>query len=423
MKRKHISITALIAVLVVMCVTTTVFASAAPEDSLKNAPETGYVYDHLGMVEDDGAAILSKGGENGETLYSVDNGKSWMSEERFHAEYDSWGDDWQVEWWTYEEYKVWLEEEKEALRSLIGERAYTSADGWFIWDQKKVDEAIALYESILEDIKNGALHSKTIIDKNGNEVEDVALGSDGPMNMVVASTFEEKDMVSAAPKTVDKTALLEELRAFGIGGDANLMTYNGQLIRNFVDGASVGDGCYSVQYVYTNPDGTVDVHTLRSVIFNPDGSYDTMGDLIGMAVKGDKGFDPALIEAATFSGPQAAYAGDGGPVQDQNGAEPVTGAQAVSAEGTGGRGGRTFEEIFARYEAYGLVYQPRESGMGALAWNGQPVRVFADLKPDGGSFSYEDPYEEDGLTVYTAYDQDGNLTGLTAGPAPVKDAG
>ena len=318
---------------------------------------------------------------------------------------------------------MWLEEEKEALRSLIGERAYTSADGWFIWDQKKVDEAIALYESILEDIKNGALHSKTIIDKNGNEVEDVALGSDGPMNMVVASTFEEKDMVSAAPKTVDKTALLEELRAFGIGGDANLMTYNGQLIRNFVDGASVGDGCYSVQYVYTNPDGTVDVHTLRSVIFNPDGSYDTMGDLIGMAVKGDKGFDPELIEAATFSGPQAAYAGDGGPVQDQNGAEPVTGAQAVSAEGTGGRGGRTFEEIFARYEAYGLVYQPRESGMGALAWNGQPVRVFADLKPDGGSFSYEDPYEEDGLTVYTAYDQDGNLTGLTAGPAPVKDAG
>ena len=32
MKRKHISFTALVAVLVVMCVTTTVFASAAPED-------------------------------------------------------------------------------------------------------------------------------------------------------------------------------------------------------------------------------------------------------------------------------------------------------------------------------------------------------------------------------------------------------
>ena len=53
-----------------------------------------------------------------------------------------------------------------------------------------------------------------------------------------------------------------------------------------IHGASVGDGCYSVQYVYTNPDGTVDVHTLRSVIFNPDGSYDTMGDLIGMTRTG-----------------------------------------------------------------------------------------------------------------------------------------
>ena len=44
MKRKHISITALVAVLVVMCVTTTVFASAAPEDredQHQNAPETG----------------------------------------------------------------------------------------------------------------------------------------------------------------------------------------------------------------------------------------------------------------------------------------------------------------------------------------------------------------------------------------------
>ena len=49
MKRKHISFTALVAVLVVMCVTTTVFASAAPEDredQHQNAPVTGYVYGH-----------------------------------------------------------------------------------------------------------------------------------------------------------------------------------------------------------------------------------------------------------------------------------------------------------------------------------------------------------------------------------------
>lgn len=399
MKRKHISITALAAVLVVMCVTTTVFASAAPEDGedpFRNPPETGFVYDHLGLVEDDGVSILSKGGEDGEKLYSVDGGKSWMSEERYQAEYGDWGDGWQVEWWTYEDYKAWLEEEKRALQDIIGEWAYTSSDGWFTWDQAKVDETIALYESILEDIKNGALHSKTIIDKNGNEIEDVALGSDGPLNAVVTATFDEKDMVSAAPKSVDKATLLEELKAFGVGGNENLMTYNGQLIRTFVDGAPVGDNGYSVQYVYTNSEGTVDLHTLRAVIHHPDGSYDTMGDLIGVAAKGDKGFDQELIGCASY---------DAG--------VPAATTQEALAEG-GGERGQTFEEIFARYAQYGLTYHPRENGMGALTLNGQPVRSFADQKPGGGVFSYQDPYAETGLAVTAQYDRDGKLIGVRA---------
>lgn len=406
MKRKHISMTALAAVLVVMAVTTTVFASAAPEgreDPHKNPPETGYVYDHLGMVEDNGVTILSKGGENGEKFYSVDDGETWMNEERYQAQYGSWGDDWQVEWWTYEDYKAWLEEEKAALQSIIGERAYTSSDGWFMWDQEKVDEAIAMYESILEDIRNGALYSKTIIDKNGDEVEDVALGSDGPLNAVVTSTFDEKDMVSVAPKSVDKAALLEELKAFGIGGNANLMTYNGELIRTFVDGASVGDDGYSVQYVYTNDQGTVDVHTLRAVIHHPDGSYDTMGDLIGVAAKGDKGFDQELIDCARYTG----------------GSEATVTQEALADGGGNTGGGKTFEEIFARYADYGLTYVPTQNGRGNVYCNGQSVGRFADLKPDGSVFSFA---SDDGgeLTLYTQYDGDGNLVGLTPEVAPAK---
>ncbi|MCI8466270.1 MAG: hypothetical protein HFI63_10555, partial [Lachnospiraceae bacterium] len=46
--------------------------------------------------------------------------------------------------------------------------------------------------------------------------------------------------------------------------------------------------------------------------------------------------------------------------------------------------------------------------------NGQTVKSFADLKPDGGAFSYQDPYTESGLRVYTQYGVDGNLTGLRA---------
>lgn len=493
MKHKRISIAALIAVMAVMSITVVSFASAAPNNetepqSGQNAPETGYVYDHFQAVEGD-VMILSKGGEDGEKQYSVDGGKTWLSEEDYHAKFG--GGDWQVEWWTAEDYAAWLEEEKQVLQSIIGERGYTSGEGWFTWDQKRVDEAIALYESILENIKNGALYSKTVTDKNGGVVEEVMLGS-GTLGMTEIYTLDEKG--EFVPKTVDEAALLEELKAFGVGGNANLMTYNGQLIRCLVDGVPVGDSGYSVQYVYTNPDGVVDVHTLRSVIRNPDGSYNPMGELTGLAAEGEPGFDQGLMDCATaFDGiPAAAETGagiendieielepykafglsyeyklgqngemqlclswNGKPVHslwdtetgvwyanNMHGTELGNGAvdletvyrggelsglqesqpphevihkvEATAASSGGAEDGRTFEEIFAQYQSYGLVYSPRESGMGSLTWKGQTVKSFADLKPDGGAFSYQDPYTESGLRVYTQYGADGNLTGLRA---------
>ena len=417
MKRKHISITALAAVLVVMSITTMVFASSAPEGTAKqdpheNAPETGFVYDHLGLVEDIGVTILSKGGEDGEKLYSVDDGKTWMSEERYHAEYGSWGGDWQVEWWTYEDYKVWLEEEKAALQSIIGDRGYTSSKGWFTWDQAMVDETIAMYEGILEDIKNGALYSKTIIDKNGNAVEDTMLGSDAPLDMVITSVFDEMDMVDVAPKSPNEAKLPEELKNFGISGNENLLYYNGELVRTLVDGVPVGDNGYSVSYIYHNDEGTVDLHTLRAVIRNPDGSWNPMGDLIGLARPGDENFDPELLACGIYSdGPQATTESGSALYQGQNTAEPVEGTQTVHAEGGSTGRGKTFEEIFARYSGYGLEYHPGE-GLGTMTLNGQTVRSFADLKPDGSVFSWQDPTAEAGLRVYTEYDQDGELTGL-----------
>lgn len=393
MKKKHVSITALIAVLVVMSVTTTVFASAAPADKFepqRNVPSTAYA-----ETEKDNSVMMMSNGENGEKLYSVDGGKTWMSEERYQAEYGDWGDGWQVEWWTYKEYKAWLEQEKKDLQEMIGERSWTPSTGWFTWDQAKVDETVAMYEDILEKIKNGALYSKTILDKDGNEVEDAMLGSDAPLEATIISTYDESLLLE--PKEPDKAALLEELKAFGIGGNANLMTYNGQLIRTFVDGVPVGDNGYSVQYVYTNKEGTVDVHTLRSVIHNPDGSYDTMGELTGVAAAGDPGFDQALIDCAAFS------------------AHPPT----ASAEGNSGDAGdgKTFEEIFARYADYGLTYVPTQNGRGNVYCNGLPVGRFADLRPDGSAFTFE----SDGggeLTLYTRYDASGKLTGLDAKVSP-----
>ena len=397
MKMKKVSLAALLAVLVVMSIATTVFATSAPG----KAPEASGAEIDFGIQPKqivEGDALILSNGEDGERLFSVDDGKTWLTEERFHAQYGDWGDSWDVEWWTADEFAAWLEQEKKALQDIIGERAYTGADGWFVWDQERVDETIALYEEMLSDIQKGALYSKTIWDKDGNALEDVALGSDGPLDAVVATVTD--DSISAADKeplrgdSADTYALLAEAESFGLTSAADGLYYNGKRVRMLVDGVSTGNGGYGIRYVYWGDWGEVDVHTLRSVRDNGDGSYDPMGDLIGLAAAGDANFDQGLIDCA----------------------RPAAGEQVTAvAEGSSRTaGGRSFQEIFSQYESYGLSYTPVENSYGTLAYNDQPVAFFADLKPNGGSFSYQNPYAEEGLRIYTHYDEQGNLTGLTA---------
>ena len=96
---------------------------------------------------------------DGKTYYSFDGGKTFepLTDAEFEARYPTPD----VEWWTYDEYKAWLEQEKVALQSLVGESG-TAGGVEFTWTQEKVDETIALYESILADIQNGVLYSKTV---------------------------------------------------------------------------------------------------------------------------------------------------------------------------------------------------------------------------------------------------------------------
>ena len=77
-----------------------------------------------------------------------------------------------VEWWTAEDYREWLEAERLALQELVGSeaRSWTPSTGWFTWTQEKVDETIARYESILRDIEAGALVSRSINEKEANMV-------------------------------------------------------------------------------------------------------------------------------------------------------------------------------------------------------------------------------------------------------------
>lgn len=92
---------------------------------------------------------------DGRTYYSFDGGKTVepLTDAEFEARFPTPD----IVWWTYDEYKAWLDNEKVELQSLLGQ---TSGD--YTWTQQKIDETIALYESILKDIQNGVLYSKTV---------------------------------------------------------------------------------------------------------------------------------------------------------------------------------------------------------------------------------------------------------------------
>ena len=92
---------------------------------------------------------------DGRTYYSFDGGKTFepLTDAEFEARFPTPD----AVWWTYDEYKAWLDNEKVELQSLLGQTG-----GDYTWTQQKIDETIALYESILKDIQNGVLYSKTV---------------------------------------------------------------------------------------------------------------------------------------------------------------------------------------------------------------------------------------------------------------------
>ena len=123
---------------------------------------------------------------DGKTYYSFDDGATFepLTDAEFEARYPTPV----VEWWTYDEYKAWLEQEKLDLQSLVGQTTGTVGGKELTWTQEKVDETIALYESILADIQNGVLYSKTV---DGSD--DVMLS----MNPAAIAVDQDADTLAA----------------------------------------------------------------------------------------------------------------------------------------------------------------------------------------------------------------------------------
>jgi beta-lactamase regulating signal transducer with metallopeptidase domain len=104
--------------------------------------------------------------EDGKTYYSEDGGKTWSLQSNTTTS--------DVVWWTYEEYKDWIDNEKVELQKIIGAKGYTPSKGWFVWTQKDVDETVKLYEENLQGIKDGIMLSKTV---NGDDNIVISIGT------------------------------------------------------------------------------------------------------------------------------------------------------------------------------------------------------------------------------------------------------
>ncbi len=173
MKTKRTTILSLVLAALLIAGTTTAFAMSAQASSDLSIENKDRMLNDQNAVDSSGSTIGSYvNPQDGKTYYSFDGGKTFepLTDEEFEQRFSTP----HVEWWTYDEYKAWLENEKAQLSDMIGEKGWTASQGEFVWTQEKVEETIKMYEEILDEIKNGVLYSKTV---DGNE--------DGGFSMVI----------------------------------------------------------------------------------------------------------------------------------------------------------------------------------------------------------------------------------------------
>ena len=313
-----------------------------------------------------------------------------------------------VEWWTYDEYRAWLENEKVELQGMIGQKAWTGSRGEFVWTQEIVDETVAMYEGVLENIKNGMLYSKTI------DGEDAFC--------TLPSGTDTETEVHEGDASASDFTIYEPYGLIWDEGERALF-WNGQRVRYFLDGADLdGAGAMAVRFEYLDAEfeGEIDVHTVRRRVQNDDGSFDPQGPLTGLEKYSQAEYDintdtlraAAALEAVSVGSAvsEAAYAGTA--VSGAVALENVDG-EISAAEGNAAEPGTGFDDIFEKYAPFGITYEEAEgnSGRGNVYYNGQLVSRFTDLTPDGGAFTFTSA-GQGSLTVKTVYDDDGRLTGV-----------
>ena len=196
MKYKKASVLALALAVALVVGATTAFAASVQPDT---APDGGASFLGAGTLINDSTLSSYTNPKDGKNYYSWDGGKTWepLTDEEFRQR-SPLAD---VEWWTYEEYAAWLESEKVELQAMLGEKGWTGGRGEFVWTQEVIDETIAMYEGILQEIKKGKLYSKSV----GGDTDSLLI-SGGAGSVFVKE--ENSKLVKLAPDQVQVSTVI-----------------------------------------------------------------------------------------------------------------------------------------------------------------------------------------------------------------------
>ena len=268
-----------------------------------------------------------------------------------------------VEWWTAEEYAKWLDEEKEVLQSMIGEKAYTGGDGWFVWTQEKVDETIALYEDNLQKIKDGMKLSKSSDDAVGLTM------AYSPENIEYAK--QEAETVTENKDSNENVFSEEQLSEYAKAGityqkETGFLMYDGKTIGYFRD--EFKPGTYTIS---SKRGGTLRVEVQRE-------NYGTITDVKAEPLSDDFWSEPAaLVES---SGGEAVTADEmKGSVFEEGGSENIAADDMGEYSSEEGKGLNI--AVPQEYADYGVSCDAQ----GNWVYNG---KIIADLYDEGrGIFS------------------------------------
>ena len=268
-----------------------------------------------------------------------------------------------VEWWTAEEYAKWLDEEKEVLQSMIGEKAYTGGDGWFVWTQEKVDETIALYEDNLQKIKDGMKLSKSSDDAVGITM------AYSPENIEYAK--QEAETVTENKDSNENVFSEEQLSEYAKARityqkETGFLMYDGKTIGYFRD--EFKPGTYTIS---SKRGGTLRVEVQRE-------NYGTITDVKAEPLSDDFWSEPAVLVES--SGGEAVTADEmKGSVFEEGGSENIAADDMGEYSSEEGKGLNI--AVPQEYADYGVSCDAQ----GNWVYNG---KIIADLYDEGrGIFS------------------------------------